>query len=129
MKKQMLTILCAFALCSAVYAEAPLANGKYVKYFPGGKQPWEVTWRKDERVIRRKVYHKNGKLYRDIVYKNGQPTVERSYYTSGRLKSVWTAKTQELRRYREDGSLKRVISTGPDGIRLKDISHPLIFDR
>lgn len=58
---------------------------------------------KDGQLIGKKVYHKNGKLLVDAVYQNGRPTVLKSYYVTGVLKSQWTLKSGETKYYSPTG--------------------------
>jgi len=115
MKKQWLTLtICGVVLLASagnLLAKQPPANGKYIDYFPDGKRIHEITWRKDEQVLRRKVYHDNGRLYRDVVYRDGEEIVEKVYYKNGRLKSFWTKESQKLTEYTVDGRYNRTIST------------------
>lgn len=97
-------------------AKQPPANGKYVEYRADGKTIATITWRKENRVVRRKRYHDNGKLYRDIVYHDGKRIIERVYYSNGRLKSMWTAKTQEIKMYDKYGKFRKEIYS-PRGIK------------
>jgi hypothetical protein len=98
---------------SLVLAAPDLSNGRSVKYFSGSKQVREITWYKEKRVVRRKTYHRNGRLYLDAVFQNGQPIVKKEYYDNGRLRSIWTAKTQEMKRYSRSGKLERTMTIRP----------------
>jgi len=118
-KIRLIVTICGGVILGAAapgLAQPPAANGRHIAYFPDGQRIHEITWRKNERVIRRKIYHENGKLYRDIVYKDGRRIVERVFYKNGRLKSIWTAKTQTLKIYTSQGQFYRSISTQSRGL-------------
>ncbi len=50
-------------------------------------------------LVRKRFYHDNGKLILDTVYKNGAPIINKTYYISGELKSVWTKKSNQTKYY------------------------------
>ncbi|MFP4473318.1 MAG: hypothetical protein ACLFPX_05530 [Candidatus Omnitrophota bacterium] len=131
MKQKFLITVCLLAAVLVLPCHAsvnrPPENGRYIQYFPGGEDVWQITWRRDERVFKRKVYHRNGRLYRYILYKDGQPIVEKVYYKSGRLSSIWTAKTGKLRRFLRDGTPERIIDTRPDGMTEESLPDSFLF--
>ena|GEM_PF-3727286 len=110
------------------YGAKPPANGRSIEYYPGGKKIYRMTWRKEERVVRRKVFSREGTLLRDVIYdENGGRMIDRIYFDNGRLKSLWTARTQELKIFDKTGRLRRTLSTASQGLTVDTMPRSLIF--
>jgi len=111
-----------------VYGAKPPADGRHIEYYPGGSKIYEIVWRKDERVIRRKTFSREGKLQRDVLYdENGGRIMDRIYFENGRLKSIWTAKTQTMKIFDKTGRLRRTLSTATQGLTGDAVPRSLIF--
>lgn len=107
---EILAVLFLYCLAiSPVSAAFPARNGRDVRYFSGEKKIQDITWWKNNKLARRKSFYRNGRLRQDVVYKLGKPVMRKEYHESGRLKSLWTAKSQEVRIYSEDGSFRTIM--------------------
>ena len=97
------------------------ANGREFQYYSETNSVRKITWRKNKKVVRRKIYQRNGNLSRDTVYLSGRPVVKRTYHPNGRLKSVWSEKSQEVKFYRDDGVFIKKVSTAPNEVTPEDL--------
>lgn len=106
---EILAVLFLYCLAiSPVSAAFPARNGRDVRYFSGEKKIQDITWWKNNKLARRKSFYRNGRLWQDVVYQSGKPVIRKEYDENGRLKSLWTAESQEVRIYSEDGTFRTI---------------------
>ncbi len=90
-------------------------NGVIREYYASRRIRLEFRY-KNGQLIRKRFWHKNGRLMSDYLYRDGKPVKKRDFYDNGRLKSLWTKKSGVLKIFDEDGSIRASIPNRVDGL-------------
>jgi antitoxin component YwqK of YwqJK toxin-antitoxin module len=90
---------------SAVFADQQPANGT-VKELDGQGRLKSILKYKNGHLLRKRVYHANGALILDVVYRQEAPIIIKTYYLNRQLKSVWTQESNEARFFYPTGQHK-----------------------
>ncbi len=112
-----LIIILGLVLLCPLQASPTLEN-RVVKELDGQGRLKAILKYKEGRLVRKRIYHENGKLILDTVYKKGRPIVIKTYYLNGVLKSSWTQQSAQARFYFPNGQHNISIAVkNPDDLR------------